>query len=242
MPNTIGSDGEDHGDVVDVTGQCCDGDPSSEQQCADDDEDPSNEWGMTAPLGNGDLHDIEAPGTIATPATTGTSIQPTMRTTLIAPVPSSSTSPHTTPSSVLTVMPRGPAHEVAQKTLDATQIVEYAIDLNDARQVDDLCDDTAFKSAACRIKELVNQESFTVGLFAHPGMSIDANIKHESKEKIRRAAALLLRTVTLIAILLAADRRILWLVPWPSDSDESILDSTLVDKRVSTRLASHRYP
>ena len=115
-------------------------------------------------------------------------------------------------------MQKGPAYEVAQRTLDATQIVEHAIDLDDDRQVDELCDDTAFKSAAGRVKKLVNEVSFTVGLFAHTGMNIDVKIKRESKEKIRRAAALLLRTVTLIAILLSADRKILWLVPWPSDS------------------------
>ena len=171
---------------------------------AAEERDPSNEWDMSE-------------------------ITPTMRTTfrsnVSSAVPSTSRPAPTDAndgleSYILTVMPATcPAGKLVSDAMANMHVVEYLIDLDDNEQLDNLCDDTAFRSAAVKVKGIVEDPRCTAGVFIQPQMSIDAGATIQSnKESTRKAAAILLRTLALLPLLVSAGREALWIVPWPAGS------------------------
>ena len=123
---------------------------------------------------------------------------------------------------VLTVIPQGPILDLVSSALEGTGIVDHAIDLDDPEQVDNLCDDTCFTRAARKLKSVIQGGDFLAGLFMHPGMTPRRSDNQGKKEDSRKAAAILLRMLTIIGMIMSADKRALLIIPWPLGSDETI--------------------
>ena len=142
---------------------------------------------------------------------------------------------------VLTVIPRGPILDLVSSALEGTGIADHAIDLEDPEQVDNLCDDTCFSQATRKLRDLIADGNFLAGLFMHPGMTSQKSNKQGKKEDSRKAAAILLRMLAIIGMIISADKRTLLIVPWPLGSGETITDSKLITPDMLSKVHTTKY-
>ena len=101
---------------------------------------------------------------------------------------------------VLTVIPQGPILDLVSSALEGTGVIDHAIDLDDPEQVGNLCDDTCFARATRKLRAVIGDGNFLAGLFTHPGMAPRRSDNKGKKEDSRKAAAILLRMLTIIGM------------------------------------------
>ena len=108
----------------------------------------------------------------------------------------------------ITVMPPGPAYDVVSQAL-GNQVSETHIDLVDDDQVRDFCDDSAFGQIADLFKYHILNADVRGGTFMHLGMvAKDEQNAMQKKEAMRHDSAILVRIVSIIALLISSEEYI----------------------------------
>ena len=134
--------------------------------------------------------------------------------------------------SILTVMPEGPAYELASAEFELHGITDFNVCLSDAAQIDNLCDDTAFAHSIPKFTNIADDDALTGGMLMHPGMKCDGDesesksweqrpntcpsqaewitMRSNAKESQRKAAAILVRVITIMAMIINAGKDVDW--------------------------------
>ena len=113
--------------------------------------------------------------------------------------------------------------------MPSTRGVDCNINLDDPDQAANLCDDTAFVQGMPKQQSITSSSSLIAGILIHPGMNDDKQIQNTStdrpnvcpsreewialrskaKENQRNGAAVLVRLLTIFAMLVSSGRRAL---------------------------------
>ena len=153
-------------------------------------------------------------------------------------------SDHANVSTVFTVMPQNSAYELVSKCIADCGDEDAGIDLNDPEQVSTLCDDSAFAEASDKIRIVIHSPRTRLGILMRPGMSEVArqrNGRGEANEDERKLAAILVRLLSILSLLLSAGKDAILLVPWPGGSTSSLQESPLLHDNLKHRLSFRRF-
>ena len=166
-----------------------------------------------------------------------------------------------TGTSVFTISPECPAYDLIAGEFEHRGIDDLNVNLSDIEQSGSFCGDTAFTQSLSKVKKIINDARTMAGIMIHPGMlenapapahgEADANscpsreqwikLKSQAKESNRSMAAILVRMLTVLALLLNSGKQLMLMVPWPAGSEESVMKSKLMDETTKRRLKSVRY-
>ena len=138
-------------------------------------------------------------------------------------------------------MPSGPALDLVSRCMVESGSDDAAVDQSDPEQVATLCDDAAFQHALEKISKVVESPCTLMGIRMRPGAHHaprKPGDRGEAKEAERKAAAVLLRRLTIPSFLLNAGKDAILTVPWPADQASSLYDSPLVHGALKDKLLS----
>ena len=134
--------------------------------------------------------------------------------------------------------------------MEGLGLTDYNINLADEKVREELCDDTSFIRACARIRTIISSPVVSSGMIMHLGMTREDGddkkiptsprpnicptreewiaMKSNMQEAHRRDAALLLRLLSMIMLIITAGRDVFFIVPWPSSSSDRVMAVLLV--------------
>ena len=157
-----------------------------------------------------------------------------------------------TPSviSAVTISPCTPAYELISSCLAEGSVDDFNTNLSDPVEISNICDDTSFNQALPRIKAIIGSDCLRAGFMVLPGMTGSSAVSSEApvssewdrrpnkcpsqrewialkskeKEGQRTEAAILIRMLCIMSLLIAAGKRAIMLVPWPAGSTDTLME------------------
>ena len=157
--------------------------------------------------------------------------------------------------------PENYAYQLVAHELDKLKLVDFNINLDDPDQAANLCDDTAFTQGMPKLQSITTSSSLIAGIRIHPGMDDDRQnhnvssdrpnicpsreeciaMRSKAKENQRNGAAVLVRLLTIFAMLVSSGRQALLLIPWPSRSTTTLLNSRFLDEELKKKVRAIKY-
>ena len=124
-------------------------------------------------------------------------------------------------ASVLIMTQPGLIASAVQHHADAHNTQEIYIDVATAETTEELIDDTLWPSKMKKLEEQIKHHGASGGIFVHSGVQ-GAGARASKDKSTRLAAALLIRMMAIISLLISSGRLYFFVVQWPREADEDI--------------------